>query len=299
MKVDTLRLLTSAEDIHRFVLGLWSDGPIRRSHESGGRVHEIVERFAQLPRFFYEASDQRIEWTHFSTWWGGILLCDYENPNIRDLRYLHEIYHGATMPNVANMNLATLEAKNFRNEREASTFTEMAIYLELPELRPRTFAHPIFVDRFLFPDGDLNRPDERMLRRWKSEPDLVFQELMYERVRVVSAADHEVDASDPQVVWLRRYQEQGANWLKVWANRYQLVEDAMIALRRNCGAHGRAAAARQHVDWLLSAEITDGTDIPFHREAVLFRDSFDQLIATYDRAMTRADQTPVKHRGED
>ncbi|HJR21821.1 MAG TPA: hypothetical protein VJ822_09395 [Dongiaceae bacterium] len=298
MKVDTLRLLTSAEDIHRFVLGLWSDGPIKRSHEGGGRVHEVVERFARLPRFFYEASDQHIEWTHFSTWWGGILLCDYENPNIRDLRYLHEIYHGATMPNVANMNLATLEAKNFRNEREASTFTEMAIYLELPELRPQTFAHPIFVDRFLFPDGDLNRPDERMLRRWKSEPDLVFQELMYERVRIVSAADHEVDASDPQVVWLRRYQEQGANWLKVWANRYQLVEDAMIALRRNCGVQGRAAAARQHVDWLLSAEITDGTDIPFHREAVLFRDSFDQLIATYDRAMTRADQTPVKHRGE-
>ena len=299
MKVDTLRLLTSAEDIHRFVLGLWSDGPIKRSHEGGGRVHEVVERFARLPRFFYEASDQHIEWTHFSTWWGGILLCDYENPNIRDLRYLHEIYHGATMPNVANMNLATLEAKNFRNEREASTFTEMAIYLELPELRPLTFAHPIFVDRFLFPDGNLDRPDERMLQRWNSEPDLVFQELMYERVRVVSAADHEVDTSDPQVVWLRRYQEQGTNWLKVWANRYQLVEDAMIALRRNCGTHGRAAAARQHVDWLLSAEITDGTDIPFHREAVLFRDSFDQLIATYDRAMTRADQTPVKHRGED
>ena len=73
----------------------------------------------------------------------------------------------------------------------------------------------------------------------------------------------------------------------------------MIAVRRNSGTHARPAAARQHVDWLLSAEITDGTDIPFHREAVLFGDSFDQLIATYDRAMTRADQTPVKHRGED
>jgi hypothetical protein len=298
MKIDTLRVLISVEDVHDFVLGLWSDGPIKRSHEGGGRVHEIVERFARLPRFFYEGSDQRIEWTHFSTWWGGILLCDYENPSIRDLRYLHEIYHGATMPNVANMNLATLEAKNFRNEREASTFTEMAIYLELPDLRPRTFAHPIFVDRFLFPDGDLNRPDERMLRRWRTESDLVFQELMYERIRIVSAADDEVDTSDPQVVWLRRYQEQGANWLKVWANRYQLVEDAMIALRRNCDVHGRAAAARQHLDWLLSAEITDGTDIPFHREAVLFRDSFDQLIATYDRAMSSADQTPVKHKGD-
>jgi hypothetical protein len=299
MKVDTLRLLMDAAEIHRFVLGLWSDGPVKRSHQSGGRVHDLVERFARLPRFFYEASDESIEWTHFSTWWGGILLCDYENPNIRDLRYLHEIYHGATMPYVANMNLSTLEAKNFRNEREASTFTEMAIYLELPDLRPRTFEHPIFVDRFLFPDGDLNRPDEQMLRRWRSEPDLVFQELMYERVRVVSAADDEVDTTDPQVVWLRRYQEQGANWLKVWADRYQLVEDAMITLRKRCCSHGRAAAAQLHLDWLLSHEITGGSDIPFRREAASFKDSFDQLIATYDRAMIRAEQTPVKHKGDD
>jgi len=294
MRVNTLRLLTSAEDIHDFVLGLWSDGPIRRSHESGGRVRRIVDRFARLPRFFYEASDQRIEWTHFSTWWGGILLCDYENPDIRDLRYLHEIYHGATMPYVANANLYTLEAKNFRNEREASTFTEMAIYLELPDLRPRTFQHPIFVDRFLFPDGDLTRPDGQLLRRWKTEPDLVFQELMYARVRVVSAAESEIDPADPQVVWLRRYQEQGENWLKVWADRYQLVEDAMIALRKNCTTVGRAAALRQHLDWLLSDEIADGSDIPFRREARQFRDKFDELIATYDQAMTSADQVPVK-----
>jgi hypothetical protein len=296
MLIPSLRLLTDIEEIHAFVLGLWSDGPIKRSHEQKGRVHRIVEHFARLPRFFYEASDQRIEWTHFSAWWGGILLCDYENPNIRDLRYLHEIYHAGTMPHVGNMNLFTLEAKNFRNEREASTFTEMAIYLELPELRPLTFQHPIFVDRFLFPDGDLSRPDEQMLARWKTEPDLVFQELMYARVRVVSAADSEIDPADPQVVWLRRYQEQGANWLKVWADRYQLVDDAMIALRKNCLANGRAAAGRQHLDWLLSPAIAGGTDVPFRREAALFRDSYDQLIATYDRAMTQAEQVPVKHK---
>ena len=78
---------------------------------------------------------------------------------IRDLRYLHEMHHAATLPYVANGNIPTFEAKAFRNEREASTFTEMAVYLELPDLRPLTFEHPLFVDRFLFPDGHLERPD--------------------------------------------------------------------------------------------------------------------------------------------
>lgn len=297
MQLDSIDQLYSADEIHEYVMSLWSDGAIRKSHEKGGRVHKIIDRFARLPRFFYRPSDTRIEWTHFSTWWGGILLCDYDNPAIRDLRYLHEIYHAATMPYVADANLATLEAKNFRNEREASTFTEMAIYLELPELRQETFDHPIFVDRFLFPDGDLSKPDPAMLQRWQSEPDLVFQELMYERLRVVLASDSEIDPEDPQVVWLRRYGEQGLNWLKTWEKRFPLVEQAMIDLRRNTAENGAEDAGKKHMDWLLSEAIADGTDIPFHREAAQFRDAFDQLIITYDSAMREKNQTAVRHSG--
>ena len=297
MKPDSIELLVERDDIHDFVLGLWSDGPIRWSHAQGGYVRELVDRFARLPRFFFRASDQRLEWTHFSTWWGGILLCDYENPAIRDLRYLHEIHHAATLAYISNGNVPTFEAKAFRNEREASTFTEMAIYLELPDLRPLTFAHPLFVDRFLFPDGDLDRPDQRLLARWRSEPDLVFQELMYERARVIWAKEEEIDAGDPQIVWLRRYGEQGSNWVKVWSRRYQQVDDAMIRLREGCAKEGRAAAARRHMDWLLSDDTAGGSTIPFRLEAEAFRESFDTLIAVYDSAMAAANQGPVKGEG--
>lgn len=297
MKAGSIDLLAEPGDIHDYVLGLWSDGPIRRSHESGGTVARLVDRFARVPRFFYRASDQPIEWTHFSTWWGGILLCDYDNACIRDLRYLHEIHHAATMPYVRDLNLATFEAINFRNEREASTFTEMAVYLELPDLRPLTFDHPLFVDRFLFPDGDLTRPEAALLARWQSEPDLVFQELLYERMRVITADEAEIDPGDPQVVWLRRYGEQGANWIRVWSERFRLVQHGMIALRERAAAD-RGEAARRHLDWLLSSEIADGTDIPFHREAVAFRQSFDGLIRIYDQAMAKADQVAVRGKGE-
>lgn len=298
MTPDSVVLLVEPVDIHDYVLGLWSDGPIRRSHATGGYVAGLIDRFARLPRFFYRASDQRIEWTHFSTWWGGILLCDYDNETIRDLRYLHEIHHAATMPYVRDLNVPTFEAMNFRNEREASTFTEMAVYLELPDLRPLSFDHPLFVDRFLFPDGDLARPDPGLLERWRSEPDLVFQELMYERTRVILAREDEIDGSDPQIVWLRRYGEQGSNWIKVWSERFRLVQHAMLALREGSAAGDRAGAARRHLDWLLSPAIAEGSGIPFRREAAAFRDKFDELIAIYDRAMARADQVAVRGKGE-
>jgi len=294
VKPESIDLLAERSDIHDYVMALWSDGPIRESHEAGGYVRDLVDRFARLPRFFYRPSDAWLEWTHFSTWWGGIMLCDYENPRIRDLRYLHEIHHAAALPYIANGNVPTFEAKAFRNEREASTFTEMAIYLELPDLRPLTFDHPLFVDRFLFPGGDLARPDSKLLDRWRTEPDIVFQELMYERARVIWAAEDEIDPTDPQVVWLRRYGEQGANWVQVWSARYQMVEDAMIRLRRTAASEGRSGAARRHLDWLLSDEVADRSTIPFVREAAAFRDSFDKLIAVYDRAMSAAHQVPVK-----
>jgi hypothetical protein len=213
---------------------------------------------------------------------------------VRDLRYLHEISHGASMPYVADCNLPTFEAKMFRNEREASTYTEMAIYLEFPELRQITFDHPIFMDRFLFPDGDYARPDPHWLERWQSEPDLVSQELMYERARVIWAKEEEIDRHDPQIVWLRRYGEQGDAWVRVWAQRYRLVEDAMIRLREESRAGRRAEAAKRHLDWLISDEIAGGSDVPFREEAAAFKASFDRLIHAYDSAMAEADQVPVK-----
>lgn len=298
MKPESIALLVEPGDIHDFVLDLWSDGPIRRSHASGGSVKRLIDRFARLPRFFFQASDQSLEWTHFSTWWGGILLCDYDNPAIRDLRYLHEIHHAATLSYIPNGNVPTFEAKAYRNEREASTATEMAVYLEFPELRPLTFDHPIFVDRFLFPSGDLTRPDARLLDRWRSEPDIVFQELMYERTRIILADEKDIDPDDPQIVWLRRYGEQGANWVKVWSRRFQCVEDRMIRLREECAGAGRADSARRHLEWLLSPEIAEGTNIPFRSEAAEFRAGFDALIAVYDRAMVQAQQTPVKGKGD-
>lgn len=296
MKIESLTLLSERAEIHDYVLGLWSDGPIGRSHRDGGLVHRIVDRFAQLPRIFFDPSDVEIEWTHFSAWWGAILRCSYDNPVIRDLRYLHEIYHAATMPHIAGLNTTAMAMRNFQNEREASTFTEIAIYLELPELRQIAFPHPIFADRIVFPDGDLTRPDPVLQKRWQTERGRLFQELLYQRSRPILAAEHEIDADDPQIVWLRRYAEQGEAWVKVWDQHHQAVDRAMLELRDRCLNEGRNVAAQRHLDWLLSPQIGDGA-IPFATQAREFRTTYDRLLAAYDAAMSNRNQRAIAHTG--
>ena len=298
MRLESIVALAERGDIHDYVMSLWSDGPIRRSHADGGLVHRVVERFARTPRFFYAPSEQSIEWTQLSTWWGGILLCDYDNVAIRDLRYLHEIYHGATMPYVRDCNVKTFEAMNLRNEREASSFTELAIYCELPDLRPIAFDHPIFADRFLFPSGDRRTPDGEWIARWRDDRPLTFQALMYERARVILAEDGEIDPDDPQIVWLRRYGEQGAAWVKIWRERFRLVQDAMLDLGERSRRGDRTGALEAHLAWLLSAPIADGSDIPFRREAAIFRSTFDELIRVYDAAMRQRNEVAVRAKGE-
>lgn len=298
MKTDSIVLLSRPGEIIDYVMDLWSaGGQVQLNHRNGGMVDEIVRKFARVPRIFFEASDQRLEWTHFSPWWSAIQLAEYENPVIRDLRYLHEIYHAATMPYARGMNSATMAARNAQNEREASTFSEMAVYLEMPILRHESFRHDIFMDRFLWkvPHAHMNR-DMKLLERWRSEREVVFQELLYARLGAVLARDDEIDVEDPQIVWLRRYPEQGDIWNGVWSERHHLVDDAMVTLRERCDSSmGRVEAGKRHLDWLLSAEISDGSDIPFRREAEAFRTTFDTLIASYDQAMENREEEPVRH----
>lgn len=294
MNPDRTTLLCRPGEIQDYVMGLWSDGPIRENHGAGGMVDEIVRRFSRVPRVFFEPSDKRLEWTHFSPWWGAIQIAEYDNPTIRDLRYLHEIYHAATMPYARGMNLATMAARNAQNEREASTFSEIAIYLEIPELRGHSFAHEIFADRLIYDRPDIRCFPNDLRYRWVRQRDVVFQELLYARLNVVMASDDEVDPSDPQTVWLRRYPEQGDIWNTVWADRHHLVDDAMVTLRERCERDGPVEAGRRHLDWMMSDAISEGTSIPFHREAAAFRDTFDALIAQYDAAMTAKGEAAIK-----
>ena len=55
-----------------------------------------------------------------------------------------------------------------------------------------------------------------------------------------------------------------------------MIEGKLSALRRECydSKIGRKTAMQNFMDWLLSDEITKGTDIPFPEEAKTFADIY-------------------------
>lgn len=289
---DIVRL-PEPDNIHHFTRRLWRSDIFKRSHDEGGVVHDVIDRFARLPRLFYVPSQEDIEAPHFSPWWGAIQMRNYERDAVQDLYYLHEIEHAGTMPYMPGLNLVTLKNKIRDNEHEASTLSEMTIYFDHPELRPQTFPHEIFVDRFLFPEGGHARPDPRMLERWQTEPDLVRKELMYARASVVTAK--EIDPQDKPAFWLNRFANQGRAWTAIWTARYGLIEEGMTKFRDNCLKIGRSAALDQHIEWLTSPEIADGTTIPFYKEAAAFSEIYAENKRKYRENMESDSEKPISY----
>jgi hypothetical protein len=301
---------------------------LRSSFDEGGMVHHLIARFSRRPRFFYKPSPEVVRKTdtvgkehieyveapHFSPWWGGIQLRTYDNPLVQDLYYLHEICHAATMPYGPHPKYPLSDPITFKNkirdnEHEASALSEMTIYCEFPQLRSMSFQHEIFVDRFLFPSGDWNSVDARLIQRWREEPELVEKEMMYARAAVLTAP--QLDESDLAAFWLKRFYSQGKAWTAIWTNpkreypelpeggRFRWVESAMIQFRENSYRLGRRDALEQHLDWLLSPEVADGTSIPFYREAVAFCGSYlDHKLLYFESLQRRGKTTEVHHKAD-
>ena len=289
--------LVEPDEIHAYVRKLWKTDAMRKSHDDGGLVWEVIDRFARLPRVFYKPTDQGVEASHFSPWWGAIQTREYDNDVVQDLYYLHEIQHAGTMPYVAGLNAVEQKNKIRDNEHEASTLSEMTIYLEFPELRAKSFPHSIFVDRFLFPDGDFRHADVRMLQRWREEPDLVTKEMMYARANVLTSPD--VDPADMAAFWLKRFYSQGKAWSAIWKDRYDTVERGMIKFRGECDRLGRAKALDNHIAWLQSPEIDDGTGIPFVREARAFADVYNAHKKLYFENIAQNGAAPVNYKPQE
>lgn len=270
-------VLVSRDDVHDYVGALWRSEPFRRSYQNGGFVYRHVESYAWLPRMFAEESNEALERAHFSTWWNVIMLRPfYENPVVSDLYYLHEMTHAATMPYMHGIGRAAFDEKMQRNELEASVLSEIAVYLEMPELREASFDHPIYADRFL---------NDAMRRLWRINREVALETFRTMRRNVmISKPESEMDTAE---IWIRRFADQNATYGIVWADRYRDIENAMASLQEEVAAGGRQQAARDYAEWIGEEAARDPVDaIPFRREAELFSPFYWSNKTKYAEAMS-------------
>ena len=219
--MKNLVVLTSPQEVHRHVHGLWRSKPLRVSHADGGFIHDIVEQFANLPRLFCDSTDERLERAHFCSWWGVTMNRSYDNPAIEDLYRLHEMFHSAFMPYFPGIGFDAFHRKMEDNELKASVCSEIRVYFELPDLRDLAFAHPIYADRFL--------SDASMQTLWRENKPVAIETLQEARRDVMfSKPEHEMDLSER---WIRRFALQNSQWSTCWYDRYLEIENHMFAFQ--------------------------------------------------------------------
>ena len=245
-------LIFHKADIHDHVRSLWKTEHVKRSYDTGGLVYRIVDKFARLPRFFYEMSDEYLERAHFSIWWSGTAYRRYDKPSCNDLYLLHEFAHGADMIHAAGQHEDAFKRKMQDNELQASVTTEVMAYFDMPELRAMTFAGEIYADRFL--------KDKTLHQRWKDDPERLTSELYYRRRHAMFWPDK----NDPIEMWLHHFTAQNEKWFAVWRRDFEPVEIAMEKLTRLTAEGKREEALLRHVDWLY-AQSDNG--VPFRRHA--------------------------------
>lgn len=269
--------LAETSDVTNFVFSLWQSDLFRDNHQAGGFIAKQVDKFAYLPRIFAHMTNDHLERAHFSTWWNVIMLRDdYTNPIIHDLYYLHEMTHAASMPYFPECGKEAFWEKMERNELEASVMSEIAVYLHMPELRSKSFDHPIYADRFL--------ADNVIRAVWDMNPDVAIEMIRLQRRNVmISKPETGMDFSE---LWIRRFSEQNAVYNMVWADRYQDIELRMAAFqwtsRRN-----RAEAIVEHQEWVDMAARFDHVDnIPFREEAELFSPFYWSNKAKHNKAIS-------------
>lgn len=243
MKLNSIVALVEEDQVIEFVGNLWKTDEFKASHANpSGYIRSIVEKFARLPRIFFEMSDPLLENSHFSSWWNAICLRDYSNPGISDVYYLHEIWHAATMEYDPNLSWPEWYAKMGINELEASIHSEVLVYLELDGFRQKTFEHEIWADRFISKYSYVG--EQHLSNTWV---DSVESPVRKARVATMQNPNP-YDFTELQIA---NYGRQNLAWSAIWKDSRREVEDHMVRFIASSEVD-RDYATRCHLAWLVT-----------------------------------------------
>ncbi len=189
---------------------------------------------------------------HFGTYFGALGRRNYPNRWVQDLYHLHECVHAKITAYRPADDWTNWSRKMIRAEFEASITSECLAYLHIPGLRARTFAHEIWMDRFL--DDKTTPAIEGHVRE--------------ERVRALNAPQFD-DFLEHQI-W--NYCRQNIQWCRLWTSSVGYGKHADVPAFRAVEKHMHAADRdATHEAWLAEVTPEDGyVRVPFLHQADAF-----------------------------
>lgn len=200
--------LETPKQREQFFDNIWSS-PIFKSDKMKIFLSNIKKEFIKHPRYFYTMKDQELERAAFTSWYNLLSLKEYSNPYIKDLYYLHELFHIATMPYKEDLNFLEWSLKMRENEVMASLLSEVLIYFDFPELRAHTMEHEIWVDRFLTDEVKNMNP-------------LARQNLL-----TTSRCEAYLNPKDPIEEELSYFKKFSHLYYETWKDKYNLIEETI------------------------------------------------------------------------
>lgn len=206
---------------------------------------------------------------HFGTYFGAmdLRLGTYKkNPVIQLLYYLHELRHVQTIRYDNDRSWLDWQRDIIESELISSLTSECNVYLRIPGLRQHSFAHEIWVDRFL--------PLLRFLPVFAVE-----RYIRHERLRALHAPKFN-DFIERQIA---NYRDQNFRWAHIWGEEVGYGPFAGNPAFRVVEEHMSSPASRNanlHALW-LEAVSDPATGIPFARQAAAFEVIYKASNAAY------------------
>lgn len=209
---------------------------------------------------------------HFGTYFGALPLRQgvYRNPYIQLLYYLHELKHMQTIRYDNSRSWLGWQRSIILSELISSLTSECYSYLHIPGLRPKTFKHEIWVDRFL----PLCRFLPIRLVEWY---------IRRERLRAL----HAPQFNDFIEYQIRNYGAQNIAWCRIWAAPVGYGPFVNLPAYRVVEAHmssERSFDPIMHSQWL--EDVTHPVSgIPFSNQAFAFETVYKESNAHYGNQM--------------
>lgn len=286
-------LLSTPEEVDQFVFVSWRSDQFREAHRrTGSLVNHYVKLFQKMPRIFYTLSDQ-IETAHFSTYWNAIPMRKanlentgvwYENGHIHDLYLMHEIVHAVLLDTEYHPGISFEDwyYKMTENEFKASLITEVLIYFDMPDLRPRTFSHSIWVDRFL-----AGNRTQSLMRLWQNNPDGCYHTMYQERMQSM----RNPDPFDWLELQMANYIKSNQEYANIWRKDFREVESAMQKFTNEVvSGIERKKCLENLLAWIGSVSTNE---IPFLGLAQQFHDNYMKTKQEYGNQFLKSVTPPT------
>lgn len=223
----------------------------------------LKSRLRERP--FYLATYWRpdIQRKHFAQMWGQLFERHYDNVALRDLYWLHEMAHWASISFEPSLTHDDWTKKWDDNELMSSFISEVLIHGESPDWDRAALGSPAWARQF--PSISSLSPLDNTT--WSQGATLAWE-------RRVSVRNGDAIPIGQTETWLASFAAENARWASIWSRSWQDIDKGL-------NAYGLAQAAGDEVGMraALSAagQVNEWPAIPYLDEAL----AFATLQATY------------------